>query len=207
MKHRIRITGRADRTSSEGSGIHGLPPTADNPTGEYPIGYEFETNSDLPAGWVGRAVLVGEEPKPGSVFVANDDDDSEVGKARREIIEKAEAEFKRLDDQHRADMLALVERAEQAESDLQAAHDQISTLNLKLAAFDHDGNGSAGGSGQGEGATADEIKTAVSMLDGKTDAHWTAAGLPAVDAVAEITGKPVTRAAITEASPDAKRPA
>lgn len=198
-KHRIRITG---------SGIHGAP-TADNPTGEIAIGTEFDTDADLPAGWVGRAVIVGEEPKEGSVFVTGNGGEGGdlIDAARKEVIEKAEAEFKRMDDKHRADMLVLVERAEKAESNLQAARDQISTLNLKLAAFDHDGNGSAGGSGQGEGATADEIKTAVSMLDGKTDTHWTAAGLPAVDAVAEITGKHVTRAAINEASPDAKRPA
>ena len=45
------------------------------------------------------------------------------------------------------------------------------------------------------------------MLDGSVDAHWTAAGLPAVDAVSELTGKTVTRAQITEVAPDAKRPA
>lgn len=55
-------------------------------------------------------------------------------------------------------------------------------------------------------ASAEEITTAVSMLDATDDAHWTAAGLPAVDAVAELTGKAVTRKAIEEAAPDAKRP-
>lgn len=58
-----------------------------------------------------------------------------------------------------------------------------------------------------EAAMADDIKAAVALLDGKNDDHWTAAGLPAVDAVAEIAGKTVTRAAINEAAPDAKRPA
>lgn len=198
-KHTIRITGR---------GIHGLP-TADNPTGEYPIGHEFETDADLPLGWVGRAVIVGDEPAEGSVFVTgNDDDDSEAGKARREIIEKAEAEFERLRSQHTDETRALSARAEKAEADLQKANEQIDALNLKLKAFDHDGNGEPGGSAIGarEAATAADITAAVALLDVKNDDHWTAAGLPAVDAVAEIAGKPVSRAAITEAAPDAKRP-
>ncbi len=55
-------------------------------------------------------------------------------------------------------------------------------------------------------ATADEIGSAIDLLDKANDDHWTAAGLPAVDAVAELLGKPVTRAAITAAAPDAKRP-
>lgn len=55
-------------------------------------------------------------------------------------------------------------------------------------------------------ATTDDINDAIGALDSSDDAHWTAAGLPAVDAVAELLGKPVTRATITAAAPDAKRP-
>lgn len=55
--------------------------------------------------------------------------------------------------------------------------------------------------------TEDEINAAIALLDGANDDHWTAAGLPAVDAVAEIAGKPVTRAAIEAVAPDLKRPA
>lgn len=186
----IRITGR---------GIHGLKPTDGNPTGEYPIGYEFETASPLPAGWAGRAIVVGEEPKEGSEFIVNDDDDTEVGKARREIIAKAEIEFKRIRGERDDEVKSLTSRAEKAEADLQRANEQVEALNLKLKAFE-------GGEGSGVTSTADEIKTAVGMLDGKNDDHWTAAGLPAVDAVADLTGKSVTRKAITEAAPDAKRP-
>ncbi|SMC97077.1 hypothetical protein [Novosphingobium sp. B1] len=182
----IRITG---------SGIFGNP-TEDNPTGEYPIGYEFETASDLPAGWAGRAVIVGEEPKQGSEFVVNDNDDSDVGKARREVIEKAEAEFKRIRSSYDAQVQALEARANKAEADLQLANEQIEALNLKLKASEAN-----------DAATAEEIASAIALLDAKTDAHWTAAGLPAVDAVAELTGKAVTRKAIEEAAPDAKRPA
>lgn len=169
-KHRIRITG---------SGIHGKP-TEDNPTGEYSIGHEFDTDADLPAGWKGRAEIVGEEPAEGAEFIANEQD------AR-----------------------ALQARAERAEAGLQKANEQIEALNLKLQAFDHDGDGNPGGGSDevGDSATADEITAAIALLDGKDDAHWTAAGLPAVDAVAELTGKHVTRAAITAAAPDAKRPA
>lgn len=197
-KHRIRITG---------PGIFGVAISDENPTGEYPIGYEFDTDADLPAGWVGRAVVVGEEPKPGSIFVGNDDDDSEVGKARRELIEKAEAEFERREQAHAEATRSLVARAEKAEADLQHANEQIATLNLKLAAFDRDGDGNPGGpNGGGEVATADDITAAVALLDKANDKHWTAAGLPAVEAVAELTGKSVTRKSIEEAAPDAKRP-
>lgn len=188
---RIRITG---------SGIYGAP-TKENPTGEMPIGFEFDTDGDLPAGWVGRAVVVGEEPAEGSVFVVNDGDDTEVGKARREMIEKAEAEFDRLKSAHADEIKAVVARAEKAEADLKLANEQIDALNLKLNGADQ-----SGVPGNGDAATADEIKSAVALLDAKTDAHWTAAGLPAVDAVAELTGKSVTRKAIEEAAPDAKRP-
>lgn len=54
-------------------------------------------------------------------------------------------------------------------------------------------------------ATADDIRTAIALLDKANDEHWTAAGLPAVDAVAEIAAKPVSRKAIEEAAPEAKR--
>lgn len=76
-------------------------------------------------------------------------------------------------------------------------------------ALDHDGDGKQGGMHPPltDPATADEIKAALTQLDGKNDAHWTQAGAPAVEAVgALLPGKTVTRAAITEASPDFKRP-
>ncbi len=75
--------------------------------------------------------------------------------------------------------------------------------------LDHDHNGEKGGAAQaaGDAATAEEITAAIAELDGKNDDHWTAAGLPKVEIVADLTGKTVTRAAIEEAAPDAKRPA
>jgi hypothetical protein len=131
----IRITG---------AGIYGVP-TKENPSGELPIGFEFDTEGDLPPGWVGRAVIVGEEPKPGSVFVGNDDDDSEVGKARRELIEKAEAEFVKRDQAHAEATRALVARAEKAEGQVQHLREQLDVANEKLKAFDRDGDGNPGG--------------------------------------------------------------
>ena len=61
MAIRIRITG---------AGIHGAP-TADNPTGEYPIGHEFDTDADFPIGWTGRAEVVGKGAKAGSTLITN----------------------------------------------------------------------------------------------------------------------------------------
>lgn len=73
--------------------------------------------------------------------------------------------------------------------------------------LDHDANGEKGGAVEaaGEPATAEEIIAAIEELDADDDDHWTAAGLPKVEALSELTGKTVTRAAITDAAPDAKR--
>lgn len=175
----IRITG---------AGIFGVP-TADNPTGEYPIGYEFETDASLPAGWVGRAVVVGEEPEDAEFVTGAGGVDADA--IRQEVIDKANERIAALMAQHATELAAANERADRAEAlaaDLQAKIDALPTAS-------------------GDPATAEEVSTAVGLLDKANDAHWTAAGLPAVDAVAELVGKPVTRANITEAAPDAKRPA
>jgi len=58
-----------------------------------------------------------------------------------------------------------------------------------------------------EAARGVDILTAVGMLDHDNDDHWTAAGLPVVEFVAQLTGHPVTRAAITAAAPDVRRTA
>lgn len=67
------------------------------------------------------------------------------------------------------------------------------------------GDGKAAAAGT-EVATAEEIVEAISLIDAKNDDHWTAGKAPAVDPIADITGKKVTRAAIKAAAPDAKRP-
>lgn len=189
---KIRITG---------AGIYGQP-TDDNPSGEYPVGYEFETDAPLPPGWADRAIVVGDEPAGGSTFVVNEGDESEAGKARNEVIRQANEQIERLKADHTAATAMLQDRAERAEADLQQAREQIAALTEKLNANEPGHSTPIDGA-----ASADEIKSAVDMLDGAVDAHWTAAGLPAVDAVSELTGKTVTRAQITEAAPDAKRPA
>ncbi len=57
-----------------------------------------------------------------------------------------------------------------------------------------------------EPATAEEIVAALAGLDPANDDHWTKGGLPDVSTVADLLGKPVTRAAISDAAPDAVRP-
>jgi len=52
-----------------------------------------------------------------------------------------------------------------------------------------------------------DIAAALDLLDPANDDHWTNAGLPAVDAVSDITGANVTRAQIKAARPDFERPA
>lgn len=61
MGIRIRITGQ---------GIHGKP-TDENPTGEYPVGHEFDTEAEFPEGWKGRAEIVGKGAKEGSTAITN----------------------------------------------------------------------------------------------------------------------------------------
>jgi hypothetical protein len=68
------------------------------------------------------------------------------------------------------------------------------------------GPGPTADTGDDTPATAEDIASAIGLLDPANDDHWTKAGLPEVAAVAELAGKPVTRAAITAAAPDAKRP-
>lgn len=178
----IRITG---------AGIFGAP-TPDNPTGEYPIGHEFETTASLPAGWVGRAVIVGEESEDAEFVTGTGAEGGDlIAAARQEVVDEANKRIAAMLAQHATELAAANDRADKAEAlaaELQTKIDALPTAS-------------------GEAATADEIKTAVEMLDKANDAHWTAAGLPAVDAVAELVGKSVTRANITETAPDAKRPA
>ncbi len=59
---RIRITA---------PGIYGQEPTEANPTGEYPIGFEFNTDSKLPEGWKGKYHVVEHGPAEGSVAITN----------------------------------------------------------------------------------------------------------------------------------------
>lgn len=74
MTKRIRITG---------GGIFGA-------AGEIAIGTEFDINGDLPAGWVGRAEIVGEGPKEGAVAL--------TGKNKAELLEIAAAEGVTIED-------------------------------------------------------------------------------------------------------------
>lgn len=52
-------------------GIHGLPISDENPTGEYPVGTEFTTTSKLPEGWKGKYHVVEHGPAEGSVAITN----------------------------------------------------------------------------------------------------------------------------------------
>lgn len=51
------------------------------------------------------------------------------------------------------------------------------------------------------------VVDAINSLDHENDAHWTEAGLPSVDAVADLAGERVTRAAIEGAAPGFNRAA
>lgn len=52
-------------------GVHGLPISDENPTGEYPIGHEFTTTAKLPEGWKGKYQVVEHGPAEGSTAVTN----------------------------------------------------------------------------------------------------------------------------------------
>lgn len=172
---RIRVTA---------AGIFGAP-TAKNPTGEIPVGSEFDIEGEMPSGWKGRAVVVGAEPEEGSVLIGNADDDERISAAREEVRAEAQKFIEGLREQHLVDLKALTERAESAEK-------RVAELEAEAAA---------------RGPDPDLIRAAIDGLDPKNDEHWTKAGLPEVAAVKEALGADVNRAQIEAAVPDAKRPA
>lgn len=57
-----------------------------------------------------------------------------------------------------------------------------------------------------ESAPANDILAALQLLDPSDDTHWTAAGLPAVDAVKAALGGEVNRGEIEAAAPGFVRP-
>jgi hypothetical protein len=71
--------------------------------------------------------------------------------------------------------------------------------------LDHDGNGKPGGAAQADPASDDAIKAALGLLDPEKDEHWTQAGIPSVEAVAEIADGKVTRDQIKALAPDLTR--
>ena len=110
------------------------------------------------------------------------------------------------------DGLRLIEPGQTLALEIHADHVDATKRLTGLLSFsdplDHDHDGKKGGSAPvlGEAATPDEIIAALALLDAGNDDHWTNAGLPKVEIVAELVGKTVTRKAIEEAAPDAKRP-
>lgn len=100
---------------------------------------------------------------------------------------------------------AAVARAESAEARLDVAIAELDYLRAKLAKFDPDGDGRPGGAVGGEAASDESVKSAIELLDPTKDEDWTAAGLPAVDAVAALAGGKVTRAQIEALAPGLTR--
>ncbi len=182
MTKRVRITG---------GGIYGTP-TKDNPSGEMPIGFEFDISGDLPAGWKGRAEIVGAEPEKGSVLIGNADDDERITAAREEVRTEAQKFIDGLRDEHAAAIKTLVELKDAADARVAELQARVAELEAEAAT---------------RGPDADLIRAAIEGLDPKNDAHWTKAGLPEVAAVKEALGADVSRAHIDAAAPDAKRPA
>lgn len=91
MTKRIRITG---------PGIFGGE-------GEIAVGTEFDINGELPAGWAGRAEIVGEGPKEGAVALTN--------KNKAELLEIAAAEGVTVEDgATNDDIKAAIELAREA---------------------------------------------------------------------------------------------
>ena len=39
--------------------------------GEYPVGYEFETDAAIPDGWAGKVIVIEDEPKPKAKAITN----------------------------------------------------------------------------------------------------------------------------------------
>lgn len=151
------------------------------------------------------------EPMPDlgtkSAIEADSGGDERVRLAVEEVSRRAQDHIDQLTTDHSRVVAALTDRAEAAEDSLSEANGKIEDLAAQLAKFDPDGNGKPGGStaGIGEAASDDSVKTALDLLDTTKDSDWTAAGLPAVEAVAELAGGKVTREQIKALAPDLTR--
>jgi hypothetical protein len=150
-----------------------------------------------------------------ALFAPRDDDQRDrliaagclSSEALPSLERKNVAEMTRIELEEAAIEVACASLVQASDDDLRGA---IQAYRDSLPQLDHDQDGKAGGAKapQGDAATAAEINAALALLDPANDAHWTQAGLPSVDAVAELVdGKTVTRKAIEEANSSAKRPA
>lgn len=75
-KTKIRFIDPTGSGRTGGTGIYGLP-SEDNASGEFQIGDETEIEGDeIPAGWVGRAEIVGKGSKKDAEFVTGAEDTS-----------------------------------------------------------------------------------------------------------------------------------
>ncbi|WP_305096472.1 hypothetical protein [Croceibacterium aestuarii] len=70
------------RLTAEPTGIYGAK-------GQFPTGTELDVK-DVPAGWAGRYIVVGEDPKEGSVAL--------TGKNKAQLLEIAKAEGVEVED-------------------------------------------------------------------------------------------------------------
>ena len=62
-----------------------------------------------------------------------------------------------------------------------------------------------GGQQQPEGAKIETVADALQALDAANDEHWTARGVPSIEAMTKLLGRSVTRAEIEEVAPDYTR--
>lgn len=62
-----------------------------------------------------------------------------------------------------------------------------------------------GGEQQPEGAKIETVADALQALDPKVDEHWTARGVPSIEAMTKLLGRAVSRAEIEEQAPDYTR--
>ncbi|UUV44783.1 hypothetical protein RCRUDOLPH_16 [Rhodobacter phage RcRudolph] len=62
-----------------------------------------------------------------------------------------------------------------------------------------------GGEQQPEGAKIETVADALQALDPANDEHWTARGVPSIEAMVKLLGRPVTRAEVEEVAPDYTR--
>lgn len=147
-----------------------------------------------------------EEAEPANAETeATDIDLDSLTPAARQVLEAASAEFEHRWTEIVAERGAALSRAESAEARLDVAIAELDYLRAKLDKFDPDGDGRPGGAVGGEAASDESVKSAIELLDPTKDEDWTAAGLPAVDAVAALAGGKVTRAQIESLAPGLTR--
>ena len=134
-------------------------------------------------------------------------------KAEQDRLDKEAADKLEADAAAEADRVAK-EAADKAEADRIAAEallqqqnggQQQAPVDPEKPEGEPEQQDNGGGEQQPEGAKIETVADALQALDPKVDEHWTARGVPSIEAMTKLLGRSVSRAEIEEQAPDYTR--